>query len=110
MIDTESEECLSGMIPTAWIYKNAYTDGQYLVWNKAKDRINVPLYSGSQLVAHSIIASDTARKEAINLCIKIVETYQVSVGNSASGELAAEWTMDNLREIREEMRDLIEKT
>ena len=45
---------------------------------------------------------------AITRCIEIVETYRVSVGNSASGELAAEWTMENLREIRDEMRALIE--
>lgn len=39
-------------------------------------------------------------------CIKIVENYRVSVGNSAAGERAAEWTMENLREIRDEIRSL----
>ena len=33
--------------------------------------------------------------------------YSRSVGNSAAGERAAEWTMENLREIRDEMRELV---
>ena len=37
-------------------------------------------------------------------CIGIVESYRVSVGNSRSGELACEWTMENLREIRDAIR------
>lgn len=37
-------------------------------------------------------------------CIEIVETHKVPVGNSAAGEMAAEWTMDALREIRDDMR------
>lgn len=47
------------------------------------------------------------KNAAIERCIEIVESYRVSVGNSGSGELAAEWTMENLREIRDEMRDLV---
>lgn len=39
--------------------------------------------------------------------IYVVEHYQVSVGNSAAGELAAEWTMDNLKEIRDDLRELM---
>lgn len=34
-------------------------------------------------------------------CIDIVESYRVPVGNSAAGEMAADWTMDALREIRD---------
>lgn len=37
-------------------------------------------------------------------CIRIVETYQVPVGNSAAGEMAAEWTLQALREVRDEIR------
>lgn len=37
-------------------------------------------------------------------CIDIVESYAVSVGNSRAGELAAEWTMENLREVRDTIR------
>lgn len=39
-------------------------------------------------------------------CIKVVEQYKVSVGNSRAGELAAEWTMDSLRDVRDEIKAL----
>jgi hypothetical protein len=35
--------------------------------------------------------------------VRIVESYRVPVGNSAAGELAAQWTMDALREIRDQI-------
>jgi hypothetical protein len=54
-----------------------------------------------------MVAAGAAGKEAIKRCIEIVEAYRVSVGNSAAGERAAEWTMENLREIRDEMRELV---
>ena len=44
---------------------------------------------------------------AIKRAIYIVETYKVSVGNSPSGELAAEWTKQNLEEIRNELREML---
>jgi hypothetical protein len=37
-------------------------------------------------------------------CVQIVAAYQVPVGNSAAGEMAAEWTMDALREVRDAIR------
>lgn len=37
-------------------------------------------------------------------CVQIVEAHKVPVGNSAAGEMAAEWTMDALREIRDAIR------
>lgn len=37
-------------------------------------------------------------------CAQIVGVYRVPVGNSAAGEMAAEWTMDALREIRDAIR------
>lgn len=45
--------------------------------------------------------------KAMEAAIHVVETYRVSVGNSAAGELAAEWTMNNLREVRDELRKMI---
>ena len=39
-------------------------------------------------------------------CIKIIEAYQVPVGNSAAGELACEWTMQALKDIREAIKSL----
>ena len=37
-------------------------------------------------------------------CLSIIEAHQVPVGNSAAGEMAAEWTMDALREVRDAIR------
>jgi hypothetical protein len=37
-------------------------------------------------------------------CIDIIETYRIPVGNSASGELACEWTYAALHEIRDDIR------
>lgn len=55
----------------------------------------------AQLVLeHALNEAATAEREA---CIAIVEKYKVPVGNSAAGEMACEWTMDALREIRDEM-------
>ena len=45
--------------------------------------------------------------KAMEKAISVVETYRVSVGNSAAGEMAAEWTMENLREVREELREMV---
>ncbi len=48
-----------------------------------------------------------AYNEGLRKSIEIIESYRVSVGNSPAGERAAEWTMENLREIREEIREII---
>lgn len=56
------------------------------------------------------IALDLCTKayvQGIKDSIKVIEAYKVSVGNSAAGERAAEWTMENLRESREELRGII---
>lgn len=45
-----------------------------------------------------------AWNNAIDQAVGILETHHVSVGNSAAGELAAEWTMANLEEIIEALR------
>jgi hypothetical protein len=45
-----------------------------------------------------------AWKAAVDYCVSIVEKYRVPVGNSSAGELACEWTMEALREIRDTMR------
>jgi hypothetical protein len=38
-------------------------------------------------------------------CIDKIETYRIPVGNSASGELACEWTYDALKEIRDDIKE-----
>ena len=37
-------------------------------------------------------------------CIDKIETYRIPVGNSASGELACEWTYEALKEIRDDIK------
>lgn len=51
-----------------------------------------------------------SRRVAVENAIKIVESHQVPVGNSAAGEMACEWTMDALREIRAAIRALTQHT
>jgi hypothetical protein len=38
-------------------------------------------------------------------CINEIETYRIPCGNSASGELACEWTYDALKEIRDNIKE-----
>ena len=38
-------------------------------------------------------------------CVGIIETQRVSVGNSPSGEMAAKWTMNALRDTRDEIKE-----
>lgn len=42
-----------------------------------------------------------AEREA---CIKIIEAYQIPIGNSPAGEMARDWTYDALKEIRDAIR------
>jgi hypothetical protein len=37
-------------------------------------------------------------------CVKIIENYQIPVGNSAAGEIACEMTYAALKEIRDQIR------
>lgn len=43
-------------------------------------------------------AGAAAEREAL---VALIEAYKVPVGNSAAGEMAAEWTMDALRDLRD---------
>lgn len=38
-------------------------------------------------------------------CISIVESQEISVGNSPAGELACEWTLDALRDCKDEINE-----
>jgi hypothetical protein len=41
----------------------------------------------------------------IKECVEIVETQQVPIRPSPSGEIAARWAMDALRECRDEIKE-----
>lgn len=44
-------------------------------------------------------------KLIVSECINKIETYRIPVGNSASGELACEWTYTALKEVRDEIKE-----
>ena len=48
-----------------------------------------------------IAAAVEAEREAV---LALIEAYKVPVGNSAAGEMACEWTMDALRDLRDAIR------
>ena len=43
-------------------------------------------------------------KLIVRECIAKIETYRIPVGNSAAGEMAAEWTHDALWQIRDDIK------
>jgi hypothetical protein len=59
-------------------------------------------------IARAGIEQQRAVREAVaqerERCARIVEAYKVPVGNSAAGEMACEWTMDALKEVRDAIR------
>lgn len=63
-----------------------------------------PLYTADQLHQYAEAYAKAAVAAVYEQCVRIIEGYQVPVGNSAAGEMAAEWTMDALREVREAIR------
>lgn len=58
------------------------------------------LFAADQMRAYAAQAVAAERER----CAQIVSAYRVPVGNSAADEMAAEWTMDALREIRDAIR------
>lgn len=41
----------------------------------------------------------------IKSCVEEIHNYQVPVGNSSAGEMACEWTLDALRDVRQAIYD-----
>ena len=78
--------------------------GAYRYINRAAKDEPTHTFTVEQLEAFYAIAHEDGRQAEREGCIGIVESYRVSVGNSRSGELACEWTMENLREIRDAIR------
>lgn len=66
-------------------------------WNHRVDGVLVDghLHFDTQKFAELIVGE----------CINKIETYRISVGNSAAGEMACEWTYDALKEIRDEIKE-----
>jgi hypothetical protein len=58
---------------------------------------------------HAVVCNLTDMEKFAELiiqsCIDKIETYRIPVGNSASGELACEWTYAALKEIRDDIKE-----
>lgn len=61
-----------------------------------------PLFDEKQVLAYGRARERAAYERAAHL----VSTYKVPIGNSAAGEMACEWTMEALAEIRDAIRAL----
>ena len=64
------------------------------------------IYTADQLQAYGAACAAHAREMALSEAKKIIEAYKIPVGNSASGELACEWTYSALKEIRDQIEAL----
>jgi len=47
---------------------------------------------------------ELVRQDESSRCVKIIENYQIPVGNSSAGEIACEMTYAALRDIRDQIR------
>ncbi len=59
--------------------------------------------SDERIAAVERFAALVATKER-EVCVSIVEAYEIPVGNSAAGEIACEMTYRALKEIRDDIR------
>ena len=62
-----------------------------------------------KLIQHIEDLYEQGRADERQACIDIIETYQIPVGNSPQGELAADWTYAALHQIRDEIKQRGEK-
>lgn len=92
--------------PVAWIREDGKLihsyDAQFILSDESMFNA-VPLYA-TPPQPPAVSADDlvAAEREA---CIKILEGYKIPCGNSSAGELAADWTLDALENIRESIRE-----
>lgn len=98
------------MKPVAWLLGTKVYDVQQ------REDAGFGAFYPDQTAIYSEHAKETilsairqAKVEVLKKVIHVVETYKVSVGNSASGERAAEWTMENLKEVRDELRRMADE-
>lgn len=63
------------------------------------------LYLDSSNVNISLKEVEFFAEQVIKVCIGVIETYRISVGNSPAGEMACEWTYEALKEIRDSINE-----
>ena len=64
----------------------------------------LPVTFGSFSRAEAVAIYRRAFRDGAEAAIKVIEEHRIPVGKSSAGEMAAEWTLDALREIREAIR------
>lgn len=64
----------------------------------------LPVTFGSFSRAEAVAIYRRAFRDGAEAAIKVIEEHRIPVGNSSAGEMAAEWTLDALLEIREAIR------
>ena len=75
-----------------------------LVWSRFSlpaDKAAFTALDAALAEPDAIARAVEAEREAI---LAVIEAYKVPVGNSAAGEMACEWTMDALRDLRDAIR------
>lgn len=93
-------------LPEPWghgenITGTAFSSKLMGMWKpQARTRFPLPLFTADQLEAYAAAKVAEERERVI----KIIEAYRVPVGNSAAGEMACDWTLEALREIRAAIR------
>jgi hypothetical protein len=70
-----------------------------------KQALEIAKQSGIWFVTPREDLLDDYAKLIVQQCIDKIETYRIPVGNSASGELACEWTYAALKEIRDDIKE-----
>jgi hypothetical protein len=89
------------MVPPTdnWHYPLSENQLRYLIDHavKAEREACAKLYLETEPFAKLVAEHE---REA---CIKIIEAHQIPVGNSPAGEMARDWTVDALKDIRDEI-------
>jgi hypothetical protein len=69
------------------------------------EELGADLYGGEFIGAIRLDFLEKFAELIVRKCIDKIETHRISVGNSAAGEMACEWTYSALKEIRDEIKE-----
>lgn len=72
---------------------------------ETRKKHNNPYWRIQDEISEDVTWREKFAELIIQECIDKIETYRIPVGNSASGELACEWTYDALKEIRDDIKE-----
>lgn len=86
-------ELRDGKLLVCW---NDHDKGQPCEWEV--------LLSGPDIDELCKSSRDAGARAERDACIRIMQSYKVLAGNSPAGEMAAEWTLDALLEVADELK------